>query len=61
MTEEEYLIHIGEYNGICLNCGEIRFGDTEPDAENYPCNECEEDCVMGIENALVCEHITIAE
>lgn len=35
------------YSGICLACGETRWGDTEPDAENYPCEACGENKVSG--------------
>ena len=35
------------YSGVCLECGEINFGNTEPDAENYKCNSCGKNKVMG--------------
>lgn len=53
ITEEEYQEYCGSYCGICLACGEIRYGDTEPDAENYSCEDCGADRVQGIENSLM--------
>lgn len=35
------------YSGLCLNCGEWRWGDTEPDAQKYPCESCGMDKVYG--------------
>lgn len=35
------------YSGVCLSCGATRHGMTEPDAENYECDECGEHHVMG--------------
>ena len=35
------------YSGVCLQCGEWRHGDTEPDAENYPCEACGKNAVSG--------------
>jgi len=53
MTERVYMKHCDEYNGICTKCGAIRHGETEPDAEGYPCRKCETDSVVGIENAMI--------
>lgn len=61
MTAEEYQDHVDSMDGLCLKCGEIRFGSTEPDAENYPCDSCGEDAVQGIENALIADNIEIVE
>lgn len=36
-----------DYSGVCLACGEISHGSTEPDAENYHCEFCTENKVMG--------------
>jgi DNA-directed RNA polymerase subunit RPC12/RpoP len=35
------------HSGVCLSCGATRYGMTEPDAENYECEECGERKVMG--------------
>ncbi len=53
MTEAEYQAHVDAYDGVCLACGEMRYGDTEGDAEGYPCDSCGKDKVMGIENAMI--------
>ena len=61
MTEDEYQGHVSNMDGLCLGCGEIRGGDTEGDAEGYPCTACGENKVVGIENALVMGKIEITE
>jgi hypothetical protein len=38
--------------GICLSCAETQDG-CEPDAEEYTCNTCGEDSVMGMELAIL--------
>lgn len=53
MLESDYLLHREEYNGICLDCKAIKWGEVEPDAENYTCDDCGKDRVIGIENALI--------
>lgn len=53
ITMTEFLEWQDEYNGICLECGAIRFGDTEPDAEEYHCDNCGKDKVQGMENAMI--------
>lgn len=58
MTSEEYVAHCDD-DGICVDCGAIKEGGVEPDAECYPCDECGKDSVMGIENALLMGIITI--
>jgi hypothetical protein len=60
LTTEEYEQHVDNSDGVCLACGEVRWGDTEPDAEGYPCEACGEDQVMGIENALIEARIQIS-
>lgn len=61
MTMEEYREHCDSYDGICLACGEVKFGDCEPDAESYICPECSSDSVMGIELALIAGLIEIKD
>jgi hypothetical protein len=54
LTSEEYREHCNDYDGYCVECDEVtRFGDTEPDAEEYECPECEGYTCMGMENALM--------
>lgn len=61
MTEDEYQQHVDEYDGLCLSCGEVRYGSTEGDAEGYPCDSCGEEKVIGIENAMISGRIEITE
>jgi predicted RNA-binding Zn-ribbon protein involved in translation (DUF1610 family) len=61
MSEADFRMHRNDYNGICESCGAVRWGETEPDAEEYPCEECGEDTVTGIENALLGGIICITE
>lgn len=53
LSEEEYRELDDSYSGVCKKCGEIREGDTEPDAEGYPCDSCGKNAVVGIANALM--------
>ncbi len=62
LSIEDYKEHRNAYDGFCEKCHTItRYGMTEPDAENYPCEECE--CTgnhaMGIENAMICGLIEV--
>ena len=38
--------------GICIKCCNIQWG-VEPDAKGYCCDECGENSVMGIEEAII--------
>lgn len=53
MSEDTYQHLRDEYSGICMACWTVRHGDTEPDAENYECEECEKERVQGIDNLLI--------
>lgn len=53
LTEEEYVEHENGYDGLCSACGEWQCGDTEPDAEDYPCSSCGKKKVLGIMNAMI--------
>ena len=46
-------------NGICLSCGEIQYGDVEPDARGYPCEVCGAGEVHGLEEALLMGRVTV--
>lgn len=61
MTEQEYKEHELDNSGYCTRCDAITTSEVEPDAEGYTCPECQNESVMGIENALVYEHIEISE
>lgn len=38
--------------GICHNCGHIQ-SSVESDARCYPCEECEENTVFGVEETIL--------
>jgi hypothetical protein len=38
--------------GFCVNCGE-ETGGCEPDARNYPCEECDLNTVYGAEELML--------
>ncbi len=61
MSEQEYQEHCNDNDGVCLACGAIRYGDTEPDAEEYPCEECGEDKVSGMENSLITGDVEVTD
>lgn len=61
ITEAEYEELCETSSGVCLACWEIAHGDTEPDAENYPCESCGKDKVQGIENAMVDGNVQITD
>jgi hypothetical protein len=50
-----------DYNGICLNCGEMQYGGVEPDARRYHCEACGEESVYGLPEALVMDRVTVQE
>jgi len=41
-----------ENNGICINCGALR-GMCEPDAREYPCDDCGQNKVYGAAELLM--------
>lgn len=57
MTEQTYTELCNESGGVCLACSALVYGGTEPDAEDYECEECGAHKVQGIENALICGNI----
>lgn len=61
MTESEFSELSDSYAGICLACGEIQYDGVEPDAEEYECESCAENQVMGLEQALICGHLELTE
>lgn len=62
LTKEQYLDHHEEFNGYCKECDDVtRFGETEPDAEEYECPACEENSCYGVEQALVRGYIEIVD
>lgn len=60
MTVKEFNRHRYAYDGYCLHCKDItRIGGTEPDAENYHCEECETNSCIGMDYALAGDNIEI--
>ena len=49
LTEDTFRYLESGCIGLCANCGEERM-QTEPDAEEYPCESCELRAVFGAEN-----------
>ena len=47
-----------DMEGICIECGAYE-SPVEPDAENYPCPECGENKVYGLEQAALCGLVDI--
>lgn len=50
-----------ECGGICLACGELKDSDCEPDARNYPCDDCGRSKVFGAEEARMMGAIEVEE
>ena len=59
ISEEEYLDNEDSYMGFCTNCNEFTRCETEPDAEDYDCPECEDDSVIGAMTAMMEGYIKI--
>lgn len=54
MNADEFHDHVNSFDGYCTNCQDFtNMGGVEPDAEFYTCMVCDEDTVMGAENALI--------
>jgi hypothetical protein len=55
--------HRGNYDGLCIACGEWSTGGVEPDAEGYEClnPECGERRVMGAEVVLFEETVELVD
>lgn len=45
-------VEADDYKGFCRACGASR-GNTEPDARNYPCDNCGRAEVFGAEELLM--------
>ena len=59
LTEAEFDQHVIDADGFCIECEEFSDGGCEPDAENYTCEHCDADEVMGVELALLCGYFLI--
>jgi hypothetical protein len=58
ITEDEFKELADDYMGVCLECHEYQ-DNTEPDARNYTCENCGQDKVFGLEEALLMNEIDI--
>ena len=61
MSEAEYRELADSYGGLCLRCGELKWGDCEPDARRYPCEDCGKNGVYGAEEARMMGAIECSE
>lgn len=61
VSVEDYNEAVDQYLGWCTNCEDFTRDSTEPDAAEYDCPECEENSVIGAENALLEGIIIFAE
>jgi hypothetical protein len=57
----EYNDYRENYIGFCTTCSAFDRESTEPDAEGYDCDECENQTVIGVELALVLGLIEVVE
>ena len=53
VLEEDYIDATENYRGWCTGCEEFTRDCTEPDAEGYDCPQCDENTVIGAEDALI--------
>jgi hypothetical protein len=59
-SEAEIRYMLDNYIGICTQCGDHR-EMVEPDAEGYKCESCGQMAVMGAENAIMMDILTVEE
>jgi len=59
VTEAAYRNAQELYTGWCTSCQDWTRDSTEPDAVDYDCPVCEQNTVMGAEEALIAGEITI--
>ena len=54
LTEQEAAENSGNHFGYCTECDDITTdGGVEPDADGYECDQCGNDTVKGIEQAVI--------
>ena len=53
VSEVDYNEATENYLGWCSDCGSFTTSEVEPDAEDYTCDSCEGNTVVGAENALI--------
>lgn len=57
----DYETAVENYMGWCRTCKDFTREETEPDARNYDCPECDESTVFGAEEALMRDYFMIEE
>ena len=58
LTERAYLRGVSDDLGYCLACGAEK-GCCEPDAREYPCDDCGEFKVYGLEELMMMGKVEI--
>lgn len=53
ISQERYEEATESYEGWCTKCKDFTRMECEPDAEGYPCPNCNYNTVVGAENALI--------
>lgn len=54
LSMEQYQQHVDSMDGFCVECDDFtRQGETELDAEEYECPQCEQNTCKGAEMAMV--------
>lgn len=61
MTTKQYETHCSDNSGYCSNCDAMTASEIDLDSEGENCPECDRSTVMGIENALIYEHVEISD
>lgn len=54
LSIDEYNDYTNDYCGYCSTCNDItQFDGVEPDAREYECPNCEQNTLMGVEEAMM--------
>jgi Zn finger protein HypA/HybF involved in hydrogenase expression len=61
VEDVEYQYATESYMGWCTTCKSFTRDSTEPDSEEYDCPVCEQNTVMGAEQALLCGAIDLVD
>lgn len=61
MSQADYSEGESSYAGVCPDCGELQWGQFEPDARRRKCEDCGGMRAMGLEWAVVSGLVTLGE
>lgn len=61
ISEEQFQQYESDYVGFCTECQSFNTGGVEPDAQNYPCEECDTNSVQGTLEVLLDGLVEIVE